>query len=1263
MADEKGKKRRLTGGIVAGVLFVSLVATGFALAQGTGAFDPASYLGANSSSMAGGNPYAFQTQSSDTDAAANREKDDLDDTDNDISADELIQDSSSGTTALQVSSSGKATVSGSNGESGSSGSNTHGVVINGDGNGNGGSDDTGGTGAQDSSGDQGGDQGGGSQTDPEPDPGPQYVTYTLHVEMLNTDGSYYIETLSTSTATGSATFSLSSLAATMAKRGWIEDQLFSGWHTEDGTQVGSKYTTSQKETTLYITTSGRDDYDADKGYSGDGSIYVLTDENSYLDFTLIRNNPNIKAVYISAGVKNIRFSIGYGTYTGLEEYIVDPENTSFMTVDGVLYTYDGTKLISCPAAKTSIAEWSPTVNEFGTASFYSSQVVSLDIPEGVTTIDDDWNDLAAFKSIVAPSTLGSVPAYFTPEETSYVEIPSTLSIDGYAFARGESTTFRTIRITGTTGPTKLSSNSLKLSRVTTDVDSLDTIIMVEDAVFEDYLIEWGYALDQLYGPGAALKILASPGNLQTDWTYNEETGVYEQTSSGGANNFWTWNNGLYRCIDGKNTLVGVLSASCTRFDVQDGTVAIASGVLDGVQETLRAIYLPASITSLDEDYFAPFTKLRAIVSYASEPFVESLGASTEAALFVKPSAASAFASLKEQVRRIVSVASEYCGAESGSTSLDPAVIYMENSSGGYTMLDVPTDITKLTAISGTSVIAAQAAVNRTLLTSVSIPSSSDLSSGLTSIGESAFEGCTSLVQFGSISVASGTFNLNGSMENLASIGKRAFYGCPVKVVYLGAALENAGAEAFGGGSALTTVYDLSGIALASAFNGNGSPRLYANASSIVAGAYAGWTSLAAVQFYYSNTNLTAIPDDCFNGCTGLKTVSYTSPAKTSTLVSIGARAFYGCTALTTPALYGSYTNTTYYWGSGGKYYAFNKLTSIGEKAFYGCTALAKVAVPNKVASLGESAFANCTALTNLYLASAGSLAALPKSMCEGDTSLTSWTIPYYSGMSALESIGSRAFYGCSALATCPHIETYTSRFTSFKRIEAEAFAESGLTTLTLPESVSNLGEKCFAGAPLATLTINSSTAPSMGSFVFGSSPTSSLSIAVPSDNAKAAFYEAWEGSLRADYDDDVVAKWLGYTPEEEQTEATQSNSTLSIAQDEASHDSPASTSEDADESEEAASSGEGDDDDADAEGDGSSDDDGDDSSSSDDGSGDPEKDATANDDDEEDADDTKDSNDDSKNKDAAKGNDASPQDAKGDESAEPQTSSATEDEA
>ena len=92
---------------------------------------------------------------------------------------------------------------------------------------------------------------------------------------------------------------------------------------------------------------------------------------------------------------------------------------------------------------------------------------------------------------------------------------------------------------------------------------------------------------------------------------------------------------------------------------------------------------------------------------------------------------------------------------------------------------------------------------------------------------------------------------------------------------------------------------------------------------------------------------------------------------------------------------------------GGKTYS---VTSIGYRAFYGCSGLTSVTIPNSVTSIGEEAFRGCTSLTSVTIPN--SVTSIGNYAFDCCTSLTSITIG-----NSVTSIGYRAFSGCTSLTS------------------------------------------------------------------------------------------------------------------------------------------------------------------------------------------------------------------------------------------------------
>ena len=205
-----------------------------------------------------------------------------------------------------------------------------------------------------------------------------------------------------------------------------------------------------------------------------------------------------------------------------------------------------------------------------------------------------------------------------------------------------------------------------------------------------------------------------------------------------------------------------------------------------------------------------------------------------------------------------------------------------------------------------------------------------------------------------------------------------------------------------------------------------------------------------------------IVDGVLNSFAPAGLTEYTIP---DSVTAIGARAFDGCKSLTSITIPDSVTSIGYATFRGCSSLASgtigNSVTEIGMCAFDGCKSLTSITIPDSVTLIRERAFDKCSSLKEFK----GKFAS-PDGRCliiDGvlnsfaPAGLTEYTIP-----DSVTAIGARAFAGCSSLTSVTIPDSITS-------IGEGAFDEcSSLTSITIGNSVTEIGMRAFYGCKSLT---------------------------------------------------------------------------------------------------------------------------------------------------------------------------------------------------
>ncbi len=284
-----------------------------------------------------------------------------------------------------------------------------------------------------------------------------------------------------------------------------------------------------------------------------------------------------------------------------------------------------------------------------------------------------------------------------------------------------------------------------------------------------------------------------------------------------------------------------------------------------------------------------------------------------------------------------------------------------------------------------------------------------ISSGVTSIGSSAFRGCSSLT---SIAIP----------NSVTSIGSSAFYGCSsLKYnTYSNAKYLGNGANPY--------------FALIEATSTDITYCTINNNTKVIACyAFEYCSSLTSVTI---GNGVTSIGRGAFYDCRSLTSVTIPDGVK-----SIGSSAFSDCSSLTSVTIPDS-------------------VTSIGDNAFDGCSSLTSITIPDSVTSIGNYAFYNCTSLSSVTIGNG--VTSIERAAFSDCSSLTSVTIP-----DSVTSIGSSAFYHCTSLTSVTIPDSVTSiGGSAFSDC-------SSLTSINIPDSVTSIGGSAFSGcSSLKSITVD-----------------------------------------------------------------------------------------------------------------------------------------------------------------------------------------------
>ena len=395
-------------------------------------------------------------------------------------------------------------------------------------------------------------------------------------------------------------------------------------------------------------------------------------------------------------------------------------------------------------------------------------------------------------------------------------------------------------------------------------------------------------------------------------------------------------------------------------------------------------------------------------------------------------------------------------------------------------------------ITGGASIESYAFYNCSGLTNITIPDS------VTSIGGSAFSGCSSLESItipfvgGSIKTASDTYQypfgyMFGTSSYMGGVGiwqhyfgnstsstTSSYYYIPSSLKSVTVTGGNILYGAFYNCRSLTSIIIPESVTSIGSYAFNGCSSLTSitipeSVTSIGGGAFYGCDGLTSITI---PDGVTSIESHTFYGCDGL--TSITIP---ESVTSIGGSAFWGCSGLisiTIPESVTSIENWVFYNCSGLTSITIpDSVTSIGNNAFKDCSGLTSITIPDGVTSIGNSAFSGCSGLTSITIPD--SVTSIGSGAFESCGNLTSITIPFV-GAGGNDNTHFGYIFGAIRYSyNSDHVPSTLKEviITGGASIESYAFCNcSGLTSITIPDSVTSIGSSAFANcSSLTSITI------------------------------------------------------------------------------------------------------------------------------------------------------------------------------------------------
>lgn len=260
--------------------------------------------------------------------------------------------------------------------------------------------------------------------------------------------------------------------------------------------------------------------------------------------------------------------------------------------------------------------------------------------------------------------------------------------------------------------------------------------------------------------------------------------------------------------------------------------------------------------------------------------------------------------------------------------------------------------------------------------------------------------------------------------------------------------------------------------------------------------YSAFSGCCGITDIVIPSSTTSIGDYAFSGCKGLTDITIPD-----SVMTIGQDALFGCTALTSIIVS---ENNAFYSSVAGILYDKNKtqiicvpkaikgeisiangVTSIDSTVFKDCIGVTSMIIPDSVERIGEGAFSGCSSLESITIPFVGAKA--------GVTSSDTYQYPYGYIFGTSSYIGGvstwQYYYGnstSSPMSTTYYIPSSLKSVTvaGGNILYGAFYGCTGLTSITIPNSVTSIGDSAFSGCTGLTSMVIPDNVTSIGKDAF-----------------------------------------------------------------------------------------------------------------------------------------------------------------------------------